>query len=138
MFVHVYWSIIESEDDGLLGESYCLYAYFYPSRSKITYVGQAYRHTVRQRLGGEHKRKLFGRIVAQGCQEPFALLHGVLKLEPGRRMSLELLTDVETLLIKRLNPPWNTQARKTRVARSGMVVICRGEWPLQRKRFVDV
>lgn len=136
MVVRVHWSVIVGEEHELLDDSFCLYAYFDPEPGRIVYVGHAYRHTVWERLRGEHKRNLFERVSRSGGR-PFALLHGELELEPGRRRSRQLLMDVETLLIKRLAPRWNTQARSTRIARPGMVVVSLGEGPLGGRRFED-
>jgi hypothetical protein len=68
----------------------------------------------------------------------YAYAHpGQLLLQAGRRRSSELLADVESLLIKRLQPLGNIQCTESRISRPGMRVRCSGEWLSKRAGFYD-
>lgn len=57
---------------------------------------------------------------------------------PGVRLTREPMAGVEALLINVLKPRGNVQSCSVRtIARPGMIVDCRGDWPHARRRFVD-
>ncbi len=139
MDVWVHWTELDSDDDPGWDEQYCLYAYLQPQRDRLLYIGKADYSTIRGRWHGEHKDQLFEdiwRVYGIGDDE-VRVLHGELELEEGYRRSSELLADIESLLIKRLQPFGNISATNTRIARLGLRVFCEGDWPLKRKRFHD-
>jgi hypothetical protein len=139
MDVWVHWTKLASDDDPRWDEQYCLYAYLQPQRDRLLYIGKADYSTLRSRWHGEHKDELFEDIwgVYGIGEDEVRVLHGELELEEGYRRSSELLADVESLLIKRLQPFGNISATKTRIARLGLRVYCEGAWPFRRKRFHD-
>jgi hypothetical protein len=114
----------------------CLYAYLHPAQDWLLYVGKADFSTVRSRLRGDHKAKLWHDLWRRYRIEDVRVMQGELLLE-GRRTS-QLLADVESLLIKRLVPFGNIQSTRTRISRTGMRVHCVGDWPFKRFRFHDV
>ena len=137
MDVWVHWTRLDSDDDPRWDEQYCLYAYLHPTRDRLLYIGKADYSTVRARFRGEHKDQLFEDIWRVYGFDEVRVLHGELELEAGYRRSSQFLTDVESLLIKRLQPFGNISTTRTRIARSGLRVHCEGDWPFKRKRFHD-
>ncbi len=138
MDVWVHWTQLDA-DDPLWDEQYCLYAYLQPQRDRLLYTGKADYSTLRSRWRGEHKDQLFEdiwRVYGTG-EDEVRVVHGDLELEEGCRRSSELLADVESLLIKRLQPFGNISATRTRISRLGLRVYCEGDWPLKRRRFND-
>ena len=137
MLVEVLWSELDDDRDPLWSGKFCLYAYLHAQRDWLLYVGKADYSSVRRRLHGAHKDQLFADIDRQYGTEQVRVLHGDLILEDGRRRSSELLTDVESLLIMRLQPRGNIQSRRSRISRRGLRVHCVGDWPFKRFRFPD-
>jgi hypothetical protein len=62
---------------------------------------------------------------------------GELGLGEGQRLTKQLLEDVESLLIYRLQPWGNIRSSISRISRPGMIVRCRGSWPHPRRSFED-
>ena len=137
MLVTVTWSEIAGDTDPLWQASFCLYAYLHPTRNWLLYIGKADYATVRERLRGYHKDGVFRDIHRAYGIDGVGVLHGELELPPGSRRSSALLADVESLLIKRLEPYANIQSKKVRIARPGLRVECFGDWPYSRARFWD-
>lgn len=137
MLIEVKWTLLDHERHPLWSGDYCLYAYLHPARDWLLYVGKADFSTVRRRLYGDHKTQLFDDLWEAHRVDEVRVMHGHLLLEEGRRRSSELLTDVESLLIKRLKPFGNIQSTLSRVPRPGTHVQCVGEWPFKRWRFHD-
>jgi hypothetical protein len=114
-----------------------LYAYLHPKSKRILYLGKADYCTVRERTKGTHKTAIFDAMIEN---EGVNILHpivGVLSLEVGTRFSSKLLSDVESLLIIELQPPYNKQSIRSRISRPGIEVNCTGTWPVRRKRYRD-
>lgn len=113
-----------SDDDPLWDEQYYLYAYFQPQRDRLLYIGKADYSTIRSCWYGEHKDQLFEDIwrVYGIAEDEVRVLHGEVELEEGYRRSSELLADVESLLIKRLQSFGNVSATRTRIVRAGLRV----------------
>lgn len=137
MDVTVHWTLLEAKRDTLWSESFCLYAYLHPDRNWLLYIGKADYSTVRARFHGDHKDQLFRDIRRRYRVDEVRVLHGELELQDGRRRSSELVADVETLLIMRLQPFGNIGNTRTRISRPGLRVFCVGEWPFTRARFHD-
>jgi hypothetical protein len=139
MDVWIHWTLLDSDDDPRWDEQYCLYAYLLPRQVRLLYIGKADYSTIRSRWYGEHKDELFEDIWdAYGIgDDEVRVLHGEFELEEGYRRSSELLADVESLLIKRLQPFGNISATRSRIARPGLRVYCEGDWPLRRSHFHD-
>jgi hypothetical protein len=117
--VEIEWTWLRTEQHPLWSDSYCLYAYAHRDRNWILYIGKADYATVRQRARGRHKDEIYRAIRKRyGLHEDeLRFLHGELIIPPGRRRSSELLSDVESLLIKRLHPVANIQCRAHRISR---------------------
>lgn len=137
MYVKIEWTELAQSRHPLWVDSFCLYAYLHPDRDWLLYVGKADYCTVRERMRGDHKRQLYDDCWDRYGIEEFRVLHGSLLPEEGCRRSSALLSDVESLLIKRLKPFGNIQSRVHRISRPGMRVVCTGAWPLRRDTFRD-
>lgn len=137
MQIEVEWTYLDDERDELWSDRLCLYSYLHPARDWLLYVGKADFATVRGRLNGDHKARLFADIRRKYGVDEVRVLHGELVPEEGRRRTSELLADVESLLIMRLRPFGNIQSTRSRISRPGMWVRCTGEWPFTRSRFHD-
>jgi hypothetical protein len=136
--IDLHWEYADepgSQDDWL-DFSRVLYAYLHPRSRRPLYIGKADRLTVRQRMEGRHKDDVFVFFSELGL-ETFSIIVGVPLLPEGRRLSSALLTDVESLLIYTLRPPGNIQCLESRISRPGMLVTCRGKWPVRKRRFLD-
>ena len=135
--VEINWTRLGELRDPLLGTNFCLYSYLHPATDRILYIGKADYQTVRQRLQGEHKSELFDFFWEAFDLEEVAVIHGDLLPEQGRRRSIQLLSDVESLLIMRLQPPGNVAYTRSRPYRPGLRVKCTGDWPHRRACFYD-
>jgi len=138
MPVEVDWTALDDGRNPLWADTFCLYAYLHPERDWLLYIGKADYSSVRRRLSGEHKGNLFNDFGRRYGIDQIRVLHGALSPDEGRRRSSELLSDVESLLITRLQPFGNIQSRRSRIARRGLRVHCVGDWPFKRFRFHDV
>src|SRR5436189_4219217 len=107
MLVEVEWTNLENSRHALWGGRLCLYAYLHPTSDWLLYVGKADFSTVRERLYGDHKAQLWRDLRRKYGIEDVRVMHGELVVD-GRRTS-ELLSDTESLLIKRLRPFGNIQ-----------------------------
>ena len=135
--VGIPWVELRDDRDPDWRANFCLYAYLHPERDRLLYIGKADLQTVRQRLHGDHKDALFDFLWNRYRIEQVRVLQGDLVLEDGRRRSSELLADVETLLIIRLQPPGNVANTRSRLYRPGLRVRCTGDWPFERTGFHD-
>ncbi len=135
--VEIPWVALDDNRDPLWQADFCLYAYLHPERDWLLYIGKADYQTVRQRLYGDHKAELFDSLWERYGIDEVRVLQGDLVLEDGRRRSSELLADVESLLIIRLQPPGNVASTRSRAYRPGLRVQCTGDWPFGRTGFHD-
>ncbi len=136
MFAEVKWYTLGSRSRGWRWTR-CLYAYLHPDDNKILYIGKADGPTVRKRFNAPDKDDLFDFLKDEMGITSVVVIAGWIELEAGRRLSRELLADIESLLIRRLRPVGNVQSTRSRVSRSGLTVLCLGAWPCRRARFVD-
>ncbi len=136
--VEVDWHVLRRNDPEWDAD-FCLYAYVHPDTDRILYIGKADHQTVWSRMHGRHKDKLFDNLYERFGIEPVDLkvIQGELIMEEGSRRSSLLLSDVESLLIIRLQPPGNTASTRSRSSRPGLRVECAGDWPHRRKNFHD-
>jgi hypothetical protein len=135
--VEIPWVQLRQDREPLWQANLCLYAYLHPERDWLLYIGKADLQTVRQRLHGDHKDALFDFFWERYGIDEVRVLQGDLVLEDGRHRSAQLLADVETLLIIRLQPPGNVANTRSRTFRPGLRVRCTGEWPFRRAGFHD-
>ena len=135
--VEIPWEELRDPQDPCWGATFCLYAYLHPDRNRILYIGKSDYQTVRQRLYGDHKADLFDFLWRQYRIEQVRVLQGDLVLDGGGRRSSQLLADVESLLIMRLQPPGNVAYTRSRAYRPGLRIQCTGDWPFKRSGFHD-
>lgn len=141
MLVTVEWTLLAPNDRRWEARR-SLYAYLYPQTGQIVYVGKAYAATIRERMSGPHKEKVFLSLAKRfGPSHGWAtsVLHGRVSTgEQGRRITKPVLRDVESLLIKHLGPFGNTNCKGRRIERPGMTVQCIGGWRVPQRIFCDV
>lgn len=135
--VEVGWTRLDLPRDPGWGANFCLYSYLDPQTDRILYIGKADYQTVRQRLHGEHKSELFDFFSHAFGLDEVAVIQGEMLPEEGRRRSTQLLSQVESLLIVRLQPPGNIAYTRSRPYRPGLRVKCIGDWPHRRTGFHD-
>jgi hypothetical protein len=135
MSMEIHWRTLlpESRDWNYRHVSY---AYLDPNKAQILYLGMAWRRTVRQRFRDRDKNALRDFLSDVLGIDGVKVLVGEVWMEG--RLSRQLLSEVESLLIKRLKPPGNIMCRSNRISRQGMRLKCLHEWPHERTRFVDV
>src|SRR5262245_11115281 len=129
--VIVHWGRMTRDDDERWDWSRVLYGLVTPPCDRIFYLGKADYCSVRERCGYAAKRELWGRV------DRYALIAGDVELPRGARLSAELLSDVESLLIFNVQPRGNRACRRFRISRPGLSVECVGAWPFRRRRFYD-
>ena len=79
-----------------------LYAYLNPHTAEIIYLGMAWHRTVRQRFQDGDKNALRDFFLNELGLEGVKIIVGSIWLEG--RLTRQLLSDIESLLIKRLRP----------------------------------
>lgn len=136
MNIKVEWQYTGDGEESL-GFSRVLYAYLHPDTSEILYIGKADYCTVKERLSGAHKEAIFDEMIDDLRITEMHAIVGLLYLPEGRRFSSELLSDIESLLIIKVQPPYNKQSRLSRISRPGLEVLCSGEWPHDEEHFID-
>jgi hypothetical protein len=136
MRVEVEWTGVEAGGP-LWRDARCLYAYVDADAERLLYVGKADFQTVRQRLACPGKDDLFEYLRRELAVDAFRVVHGRPWLDEGRRLTSELLADVECVLILRLRPFGNVACTRSRISRPGLSVVCVGDWPFARRRFRD-
>ena len=134
--VRVHW-LEDGEDEDSSTYSRVLYAYSHPRTNEVLYIGKADYCTVQERQRGAHKEAVFLAIQTTEQIDRVILRVGVLYLEASRKFSTALLSDIESLLIYRVQPRYNKQATKSRISRPGLAVNCTGDWQYRDSHFVD-
>lgn len=114
-----------------------LYVFYVRSTGRVLYVGKADRQTLADRVLCPSKEGVWARIYRGPEIDPKDV--GIIAAEVGTeyRWTNELQADVESLLIKRLQPRGNKQGRSSRIERPGLRVVCIGSWPERRACFQD-
>jgi hypothetical protein len=136
--VSIQWTYVSADDDPLWQLGRGLYAYLSPDfRKEILYIGKTDGTTIRQRWNSPDKDILWDFIEQKLGYRKHILLVGEIEMGLNHRLSCELLTDIESLLIRALQPCGNIQSKNSRIERSGLHIICHGDWPGQVKRFYD-
>jgi hypothetical protein len=141
MGIIVNWSRIVEPTDAAWNSTRVLYAYVHPHESKILYIGKVFGETssIRKRRSAADKN-----LHWDFCRDTLGLDRAAIPvlvgdLETDRRLTRELMGDIESLLIKRLQPILNVQSTKSRTARPRMTVRCTGSWPHAKKfSFRDI
>lgn len=115
----------------------CVYAYVDPDDDELLYIGKADGPSIRERWTCSGKRALRRFLRDGGRRTQIRILAGFPELPPNTRLTRELLCDIESLLIHRLQPRGNIQATKSRIQRPGLTLHCWNDWPHQQTVFVD-
>jgi hypothetical protein len=135
MLIEVDWKMISGPKDEMWGWCKVLYGYLSSNGKELLYIGKAYGCSVRERWHG--KERFWEDYEKEFRHTEHIPIVGDLSLPPGRNLTNELLSDVESLLIQDIMPWGNIQSRATRTSRPGMRVICRGGWRGWKKEYVD-
>lgn len=115
-----------------------LYAILHPRRQEILYLGKADGSTVRSRWAANDKHeRVWRRIEDDLGLSSHGFIVGEFRLAPGCRLTRELVSDIEALLIHQIKPWANTSnvASRGGYSRPGISVRCGGHWPLRKKTF---
>lgn len=137
MYVTVRWTPLDNEGTHELWSANCgVYAYFGP-RSEVLYIGKADGCTVRQRWNRSGKEAFWDALERERGIFKHAVIFGEIELHDSSRLTRELLADIESLLISKLQPWGNIQCRNLRIPRPGLHVRCAGAWPLRQRQFYD-
>ena len=134
MNVTVAWVPAEAADHGS-GVFRCLYAYLIPPDHEIVYVGRSWGVSVRGRWSRSAKPEFWDALERQRGVRRHRIVIGIPLLPEGRRLTFELLSDVESLLIWHEQPWGNIQCRRSRISRPGLRVRCEGDWPGRPQYF---
>jgi hypothetical protein len=130
------WYVVTSDQDSRWGNNLALYAYLAPVRREILYLGKCDRTTVRRRACYSAKSATWDRVNQRSKSHRLI----VAEIEVNRRLTRQLLADIESLIIYSIQPSCNVQHTRSRgrYNRPGMRVECRGAvWPLSRRVFWD-
>jgi hypothetical protein len=136
MEFEVIWKIIKNRSNSKWHFRHCLYAIIHPTNYKILYIGKAWQRTVKQRFHDDDKNSLYDFLSSELNLDNFLFMVGDI-LTDVPRFTDEMLSDIESLLIKRIQPPGNIQSKRTRISRPEMIVTCTGDWPKSPQRFID-
>jgi hypothetical protein len=129
------WHEVGPERDDRWLYSRTVYAYLAPRVNEVLYIGKADGCTVRERW--VQKRQFWSDLEQQRNLKSHRVIVADWEIPDGSRMTRELLADVESLLIFEVKPWGNVQAQSSRTSRPGLIVECRGKWPLTRRIFRD-
>jgi hypothetical protein len=137
MLVTVHWNRVRPESEHLFRMSRVLYAYTTRDLAEVLYIGKATTTTVRQRWNAADKSAFWSDLENERGIFGHQVLIGNMQISDGFRFSRELLADVESLLIYRLQPWGNIQCQTSRISRPGLTLKCLGDWPSKRAGFRD-
>jgi hypothetical protein len=137
MIVEIKWRRIRGESDLAWDWTRVLYAYLDHLAKEILYIGKADGITVRQRWTRSSKVAFWDALERERGIKKHVVLVGDVAIESGRRLSRELLADVESLLIKRVQPWGNIMNRESRISRPGLRVVCVGGWSGWSSEYQD-
>ena len=134
--VTLHWHAVGEHDDPHWQHDLALYAYLAPVKGEIYYLGKCDRTTVRGRASYSAKPAVWD------CINKLCKSHRVIvaEIEVEQRLTRELVSDIESLLIYEITPccNWQNTASRGKHSRAGMRVECRGNaWPLSRRIFWD-
>jgi hypothetical protein len=135
--VNVDWYPLDEGFEEAWEATRCLYAYLAPPRDEIVYIGKSWSVSVRNRWRREAKPAFWEDLERERGIFEHAVLGGFVSPPLGGRLTHQLLTDAESLLIQQVQPWGNIQSRSSRTSRPGMTLRCRGDWPLRRRTFRD-
>ena len=128
MDAFVRWHNLSSDDEAWR-QRRCLYAYLAPRTSEVLYIGKAWGVSVRGRWNRAAKSEFWDDLEKARGFRMHRTIVGEVILSPGKRLTHELLCDIESLLIYKIQPWGNIQSRRSRISRPTLSVACRGSWP---------
>ncbi len=137
MTIEVRWRRVNDDHDPAWRWNRCLYAYRHPRSGRILYLGKADGASVHGRFNASDKAALRRHLVRRVGVDRIGLVVGALALKDSRRLTRQLMADIESLLIHEVQPVGNVQGKRSRINRPGMRVKCSGAWPERRRVFVD-
>jgi hypothetical protein len=132
----IHWRSLTLDDEGW-NRVRCLYAYIALKTREILYIGKAWNATVRARWNRSGKYDFWDDLERQRGIHIHHPLIGEIELPPHHRLSRELLSDIESLLIHQVQPWGNIQSRSSRISRPGFTIKCLGVWPSRNRIFSD-
>ncbi|MEP6963776.1 MAG: hypothetical protein ABI995_16990 [Acidobacteriota bacterium] len=137
--VRLNWHLVEEDDDPRWHYERAFYAYLPPRRRGIDYIGKCDGKTVRQRWNYDAKSKVWD-CINERTQHHHVI---VAEIETEARLTRKLVSDIESLLIYRvqqIQPLCNhtNAASRGKHTRPGMKIQCRGAWPLSQKTFNEI
>ena len=122
-------------DPDLYRENRALYGIADPSGKTLLYIGKADGSTVRERFHAADKLRVFRDIEKHlGFFEHVPL---VARIFSDAVLTRQRLADAESLLIQKLQPWANIQARRSRISRPGLEVWNGGRLWNWGRRFID-
>ena len=136
------WRDVYAESDRWAERWYytlALYGILHPWRDEVLYLGKADGTRVCTRWDADDKHeRVWRRIEDERRIFKHRFIIGEFRLSQGCRLTRQLVSDVESLLIYEVDPWANTSNTMSRsYSRYGMMVFCQGDWPLKRTRFRD-
>ncbi len=137
LVVRLHWHVVGDDDDPRWRYQRALYAYLAPQRREILYLGKCDGTTVRARWNYAAKAGTWDFINNDRGLRSHRLIVAEIELPGGSRLTRELLSDIESLLISRVDACANIQCRRSRIQRPGLEVRCLGAWPLEARVFRD-
>lgn len=133
--VSIKWLPVCALNDPLWSFRGVLYAICRPRTCRILYIGKADYSSVRERFRCRSKDLLWNFLESEYGVSGTTLRVGGISTD--LRLTTELLSDVESLLIGQVQPVGNIQAMSSRTSRPGLRVSCTGDWPHRKKLFID-
>jgi len=134
--VFVHWRGLADDTDDGWDQLRCLYAYW-AHNGELLYIGKAWGKTVRERWRREAKAHFWSDLERDRRLFEHGVTVGTIGLMRNERLTEQLLSDVESLLINRTQPWGNIQCQISRIVRPGLIVNCRGDWSERRCVFRD-
>jgi hypothetical protein len=110
-----------------------LYAFFDPETAQPLYIGKAWGSKVHRRVHAKDKRRVMAIIRDEyrlGLPD-LNIYVGLVNLDRKGRLTHQLLTELEQLLIHQLEPCANTHSTQSYTCRDGLCVRCSGDWPMR-------
>ncbi len=113
-----------------------VYAYVHPDTQVILYIGKADYCSPQERWNGHESDGLFDEFERDyDLKECDTILGEVTEINGVSRVSVELLTDIEELLIWLISPSGNRQFAEPK--RPDLRITCTGAWPMEQRIFID-
>lgn len=134
MLIRVHWHDPDEHPD-LWKLCHGFYLYGHPEEDEILYIGKVDGTTVRQRWSRGAKRGFWNALETDRNLYEHTLMVGIIEPEAGKRLSREIIYDVESLLINRIQPWGNIQCCNTHITRTRLKVRCKGDWSYATNSF---